>query len=183
MQKFSGLALFEHLDTLYDMSIRKTQRDLMNSTRRGAQADKRVADIRDISRWELATGDALIAPLLNQIEKIKKALPAPDDGEISTAILDAIEDYYPDRDVSRRAFDQVSDTAHKIVLAEWISAAEQLEDAAEKLKKALVLLALFRYIPQNELAEALDKPAPTLAKWAKQADEDFTTPPPAPIFD
>lgn len=165
------------------MSIRKTQRDLMNSTQRGAQADKRVADIRDISRWELATEDALIEPLLNEIEKIKKALPAPDDGEISTAILDAIEDYYPDRDVSRRAFDQVSDTAHKIVLAEWISAAEQLEDAAEKLKKALVLLALFRYIPQNELAEALDKPAPTLAKWAKQADEDFTTPPPAPIFD
>lgn len=164
------------------MSIRKTQRSLMESTLRSAQSDKRVADIRDISRWERATENELITPLLNEIEKIKKSLPTTDDEDISSAILDAIEDYYPDRDVSMRAFDQVSDTAHKIVLAEWISAAEQLENAAEKLKKAFILLALFRYIPQSELAEALDKPAPTLAKWAKQADEDFTAPP-APNFD
>lgn len=128
-----------------------------------------------VKAWNVSTEIELMHPLVEGANKAIEALPLSTDEE-SFAFLDtAIHNQLL---IDNSPFNK----AQLNVFSQWISAAEQLEVAARELKKGLVLLALFRQLPQKDLAEALGKPAPTLAKWSKQAEANFT-PPPAPNFD
>ena len=156
------------------MRLKETHQRLIKEALQQTQPEQRIKAMQNITAWENATQDALIKPLLEEAKQAENRLPPYNGGNI-TALLDAM--------INQQLLADVPiDKAQKSFLTTWISAAEQLENAAEQLKKALILLALFRHIPQKELAEALGKPAPTLAKWSKQAEERFTAPP-APNFD
>jgi hypothetical protein len=157
------------------MRLKETQQKLIREALQQTQPEQQRKSMQSITAWKNATQDALIKPLLEETKQAENRLPPSNGGNI-TALLDAMINQ------QLLAEDMPVHKAQESVLTAWISAAEQLENTAEQLKKALILLALFRHIPQKELAEALGKPAPTLAKWSKQAEANFT-PPPAPNFD
>jgi hypothetical protein len=162
-------------NTLFSMRIKDVQSDITQRALQTPDSDQYISNMQAVKAWSVSTEIELIHPLIEGVNKAIEDLPLSADEE-SLAFLDtAIHNQLL---IDNSPFNK----AQLNVFSQWISAAEQLETAARELKKGLILLALFRHIPQKELAETLEKPAPTLAKWSKQAEANFT-PPPAPNFD
>jgi hypothetical protein len=159
----------------FSMRIKDVQSDITQRALQTPDSDQYISNMQAVKAWNVSTEIQLMHPLVEGTNKAIEALPLSTDEE-SFAFLDtAIHNQLL---IDNSPFNK----AQLNVFSQWISAAEQLEVAARELKKGLVLLALFRQLPQKDLAEALGKPAPTLAKWSKQAEANFT-PPPAPNFD